>query len=322
MSVNLGRVGWLGIAIESSAGAPLNPTDYIPFKANTMRGKHDPIADIAARGLRDQQFSSVIGKKYGEGDIETNLDPTFAGYWFKMALGSESSAQLAATGVYDHTFTVAQNSLPVSATIMFDKVAYREIYPYAAVNELELSVADDLATLKMSMMSQFPATTTSGTNTTASGIVFTFKDLTARFGATLAAAQVATPTKLKNLDVKFTNNLEAIYRSGNAQPDSYANKEFQVSGEYGILLEDQTEVNNYYNLTKRYAIFTFTGRGIGGGYSEQVEITLYNMRVDDLPLETGISDLFAAKGNFVGEYSTGDSKTVQVVARNRKSSVY
>lgn len=322
MSANLGRVGWLGIAIESSPGAPLNPTDYIPFTVNTLRGKHEPIADIAARGLRDQQFNSVIGKKHGEGDVETNLDPTFAGYWFKMALGSESSSQLASTGVYDHVFTVAQNSVPVAATLMFDKVAYREIYPYAAVNELELSVADELATLKMSIMSQFPATTTSGTNTTTSGIVFTFKDLTCRFGSTLAAAQVATPTKLRSLNLKISNNLEPIWRSGNAVPDSFATKDFQVAGEFGILLESQAEVTNYYDLTKRYAIFTFTGRGIGGGYLEQVEVILHNIRVDDQPLDTGISDLLAIKSNLVAEYSTGDAKTMQVTCRNRKATSY
>lgn len=322
MAPYLGRIGWAGVGMETGPGVPANPSDYIPFVSNSLQGKHEPLGDIAARGLREKNFSSVVGKKWGEGDLEVNLDPTFSGYFFKMALGTENSAQLGSTGVYDHTFTVNASSTPASATVMFDKGAFREIYPNAVAKEIELNVTDGLATLKSSLVSQFPVTSASGTNTTSSGTVFTFKDLSVQFGATLAAAQIATATKVTNLNLKIASGAEPVYRSGNTQPDSFTMQNLEISGEYGLLIENQTEVTNYYDLTKRYAVFTFTGAGIGGGYRELVQVILYNFRVNDQPVETGIDSLFALKSNLVGEYSTGDSKAIQVVCRNRKSTTY
>jgi hypothetical protein len=322
MSVALARLGWMGIGIESTPGVPVSPTDYIPYTANTLRGKHDPLADIAARGLREKDYSSVIGKQWGEGDVTVNLDPTLSGYFFKMALGSESTVPNGGTGVYDHTFSVAESSVPASASIVFDKVAYREIYPYSVLESLELAVSNGLATLKSTIKGQFPVTSVSGSNTTSSGTVFAFKDLQVQFGVNVASAQAAAPTKVTSFNLKVNNNVEQIFKSGSPQPDTIAVRDLAVSGEYGMMLESKAEVNNYYNLNKQCAIFTFTGRGIGGGLSELIRITLYNYRLQDVPIETGISNLFAIKSSLMAEYSKADGKMLDILCRNLKATTY
>lgn len=274
-------------------------------------------------GIREKEYTSVKGKVWGEGSVETLVDPTLVGYWFKSAFGTENKTTVSG-GVYAHAFTVAEVSLPVSMTLTFDKSVYREWYPYSVVKDMELDVTDGLATLKASIQSQVPATTTSGTNTipTTPPTIFTFKDLKVQFGASLAAAQAAVATKVKHLAFKVNNNTEAIYRSGSLTPDSFASKDFECTGEYDLILESTTERDNYYNLTKQYAIFTFTGATIAGAYSESITITLYNFRVNDFAVETGIDNLFATKSSFVAEYSKSDGKTVDAVIQNAKSSVY
>ena len=318
---NLGRLGWLGVGIESTAGVYKTPAVYVPYTANTLIGKHTPLADIAARGLRESDFSSVIGKKWGEGAVDINLDPINAGYFIKMVLGSETPTQVDSSAVYDHLFTVTESAVPVSASFVFDKQLYRESFLYTCAKDIEILVSDGLAQLKANVMSKFPITTTSGTNTTTSGSLFTFKDLTVQFGADQASAGIATPIKVKNASIKINQNLEPIYRSGSTQPDSFAVKNFEVTGECGILLEDTVDRDAYYNLTKRDAILTFTGDS-QGAYYDTITIKLYNFRVEDFPIETGIDNLYAAKVHFVGEYSLGDAKTIDITVRNLKATAY
>lgn len=253
-----------------------------------------------------------------------NLDPKYSGYLFKMLFGQETTATVSGA-VTTHTFVPVTTATPVSATFMFDKGAYRENYPYTVVTDLEIDVKNDnkYAEIKASVMSQFPVSTASGTNTTTSGYtLFSFKDLSVQFGATLAAAQGASATKLTSMNIKLSNDTETIYRSGNAQPDSFAQRKFTVNGSYGLLLEGVTERDNYYNLTKQCTIMTFTGAVIAGAYTEKVVITLYNSRIQDLGIETGIDNLFATTSNFVGEYSKADGKTVDVVLQNNKTAAY
>ena len=321
MAQYLGREGWLGIGIESSNGSPANPTDYIPYAVNSLIAKHTPIAVQNATGVREMDINSVLGKKWGEGTVTAILDPVYAGYWFKMALGTENKTTVSGT-ITDHLFTVSESATPTSASLIFDKVGVREQYCFSCIKDLTIDVKDGLATISSSLVSQFPVTTTSGTNSQTAQTKFVFKDLTAKFGATVSAAGSATATKLMAMNMKINTNVETIFRSGDNKVSTFANKSFEVTGEYDLLFEDTTELNNYYNLTKQACILTFTGATLGGAYYESIVINLYSTRINDFPIETGIDNLFSTKSNFVAEYSASDSKVLDVTCRNSKTTVY
>ena len=184
------RTGWLGVAVESNPGTPQTPADYIPYTVNTMIGKHTPLADVSAIGQREKEWTSVKGKQWGTGSVEVLVDPTLIGYWIKSVFGTENKTTVSG-GVYSHAFTVNEAALPVPLTLTFDKNIYREWFPYSVVKDMEIDVTDGLATLKANIDSQFPTTTTSGTNSipTTPPTLFTFKDLSVQFGASLATAQ-------------------------------------------------------------------------------------------------------------------------------------
>lgn len=321
MSYYIGRLGWLGIGIEGTAGTKVNPTDYLAYTANTLIGKHTPIAITSAVGVREQEHNSVIGKKWSEGDITINLDPNNSGYFFKMALGTENKSTVSGT-ITDHTFTLTEANLPTTATLIFDKGAFREEFVFCTAKSFEIAVKDGLATLKTSLMGLFPATTASGTNAITETTQFIFRDLSVQFGADQTAAALATPTKVTEFNFKVDTNLEPVYRSGSNEPSTYQVKQLNVSGTYGLLMDGVTERDIYYGLTKQDAIFTFSGANIGGAYVEQIVIKLYNFRVNDLAIETGIDALFSTKSNFVAEYSSSDTKTLDITVRNTKTTIY
>jgi len=324
MAVELGRKGWLGVAKETTAGVPVTPADYIPFVSNTLQGKQESIADTAAYGIRDEQSeNSKDGQKHGEGTLEINMDATNVGYFVLAAMGSQSNNS-EGDGVYTHTFSRNNSNTPQTLSLTYDKSVSgsRELFTYATVSSLQLSFSTDneFAQASAEVMSRFPVATSSGTLSTTSGSLLCFKMAEVQFGTDLTAAEAASPTKVTNFSVTINNNSDMRWRSGDNDVSFIDVKNFMIEGEVDLFFEDTTERDNYYNNTKQAAIITLTGNGIGNDMEEFVKIRIAKMRYSDHEIETGIDDLFASTITFTGEYSSSDSKTMDVQLRNRKAS--
>lgn len=326
MAEKIGRLGYLGLAIEATPGTPeASPDVFIPFTENSLRGHHEPLMDTAARTSRVMDYSSVAGKRWGEGDLTMYLDSINAGYLLKLAFGEEARTQKNATPpVHDHLMipTVSGNTV-TAATLWDNKGVDAEQYSYAAIDVCEIEVANDgIATIKGSFMSKAPSTVAAPSLTTTSGTLFTWKDMSAKFGATVAAALAATATKITNFKLTIANNLELNYKSGSNQPDTITYGSVEVTGSYTLFFENATDRDNYYNLTKRSLVVTLTGASLGSGFSEQVQIILKKIVLEDIDMETGLDDLFALTANFRAEWDQDQAGYAEVTLRNGKATNY
>lgn len=327
MAEKIGRLGYLGLAIEATPGTPESSPDiFIPFTENSLRGHHEPLMDNSSRVSRVKDYSSVAGKKWGEGSVTMYLDSSNCGYLLKMALGSEARTQLnAAPPVHDHLMypTVSGNTV-TAATLWDNKGVDTEQYSYAAIDTLELEVTNEgIATLTASIMSKAPSSVSAPTLTTVSGTLYTWKDMTAKFGSTVAAAEAASATKLTNFKMSIVNSLELNYKSGSNSPDTITYGPVEVTGSFSLFFENVTDRDAYYNLTKRSMVVTLAGAGLGaGGYSEQIKIVLKKISLEDIDMETGLDDLFAITANFRAEWDQDQAGFVDVTLRNGKSTDY
>lgn len=326
MAEKIGRLGYLGLAIEATSGsAESTPDVFIPFTENSLRGHHEPLMDISARASRVKDHSSVTGKKWGEGSVTMYLDATNIGYMLKMALGSEVRAQLnAAPPVHDHAMypTVSGNGV-TSATLWDYKGVDTEQYAYASIDTCEIEVTNDgIATISAGLMSKFPSTVTAPTLTTVSGTLFTWKDMSVRFGTTVAVAEAASATKLNNFKMAIANNLALNYKSGSNQPDTITTGPIEVTGSYTLFFESVTERDKYYNLTKNSMVVTMAGASLGSGYSEQLKFVLKKLVIEDIDIETGLDDLFALTCNYRAEWDQDQAGYVEATVRNGKATDY
>ena len=320
MGLNIARKGWVGAAFESSPGDPATIDDYLPHNGFTLFGMSEKIEDEASRGVRERVYNSVQGKKFSEGDLEINVDATFVGYPLIGALGSVSSANVAGS-VYDHTITRNNSNTPQTLTLTNDRAGIdRQYFPYVAVKTFQLSVADGLASATASLMGRFPVTTTSGSLTTASGSVFAFPDVHFAFGNSVAAAASAANLKPSDLSLTIENNTVVTHRHGSNDADSIDHGEFEVNGSGTIFFEDTTNRDRYYDSSKQAAALVLSGVGIGGGYSSNLTVNLYRLRLDTYELETGLADFYAERFDFVAEYDDANDKSIDAVLRNVKSS--
>lgn len=327
MSEKIGRLGYLGLAIEASSGsAEASPDVFIPYTENTLRGHHESYGDIASHTTRIKDYGSVSGKKWGEGSVTMYLDGTNIGYLLKMALGSEVRTQKnASPPVHDHALypTVSGNAV-TSATLWDYKGVDVEQYVYGAVDTCELEITTDgIATISSSIMAKFPSTVSAPALTTTSGTLYTFKDMNAYFGDTPVAALAGSATKLTNFKMQISNNLTLNYKSGSSSPDTITTGSMEVTGSYTLFFENATDRDRYYALTKKSLVVRLTGAGLGaGGYTELVDIVLKKLRIEDVEYETGLDDLFALTCNFRAEWDQDQAGYVEATVRNGKATDY
>lgn len=318
--MDIGRKGWIGIGLESTAGSPVAIVDYVPFTENTLQGMHETISNEASYGVRDRVFDTASGKKWSEGSLAVNVDGKYFGYLLIGALGTDTPANVAGS-VYDHVITRNNSNTPQTMTITQARGSVDEqYYRGVAVKTLEVSVSDGLAEGRASLIGQFPITTTSGSLTTASGGLFTFGDARFAFGASVSAA--GSNTNLKPSDFKLTieNNTVARFRHGSLDATDIMHGEFEATAEGTLFFEGTTQRDYYYNNSKNAASFSMTGRGIGGGYNESLEFRMYRTAYEGFDLETGLADFYAEKFTVRCAYDNANSKSIDAVLRNTTSS--
>jgi hypothetical protein len=318
MALNIGRQGFAGVGLQSAAQVPAAIADYAPFSSFDLHGVQEQIKVPHATGFRDVNFSSVAGKAYSEGGFEDYVDSKFFGYFAVAAMGTVGVASQG-SGVFLHTITRNDSNTPQYLTITNDRVVDRQNYYDVTVDELEVSVGTDISAWKAKLMGNFPQTTTSGTNTTTSGNVMTFRNAQFAFGASVSAAKGAANLKTHDFKLNIKNNAEVIHAHGAATPRSINNKGFEVTADFQLYFENTTDRDAYYNQSKQAASLQFIGNQIGGGFSEFVKFNLYQVSMETLVLETGLDSYYTEKVHLSGEFDNVAGKTLDIEIQNTKS---
>ena len=319
MALQIGRKGWIGVGLQTAAQVPATIADYVPFQTDTLVGMQDQIAIDDAHAIRDKVFNTIAGKQWSGGDIEVLADSKFAGYFVVGALGTVQTQNLAGS-VYQHTVTRNNSNTPQYLTIIKDRGGVdRQLYADVTVDELEVAVGTDLVTIKTKLIGNFPQTTTSGTVTTSSGNVFSFKNAQFSFGTTISGAQAATPLKPHDFKLNIKNNAEAVFAHSQQTPRSINVKDFEATAEFTLYFENTTDRDAYYNQTKQAASLELTGNGIGSGYNESLVFNFYQTSIQSFALDTGLDNFYAEKVKLTCEYNPSIGRTIDAVITNTKS---
>lgn len=316
MSITIGRLGYLGLGIESNPGDAVASAIYLQYTDNSMRGHHEPIEVTASKAARHMDKNSVVGKKWGEGDIALYADVVSSGYFWKLALGNE----VLETGTpNNHTFyTTVSGNTPKTATLVYGRETDVEQYVYTAIDELNMEVSDGLVAMSATLQSKFPTNVAAQSFTSTSGTYFSFKDMSVKFGADLSAAAGGSATAINDLSLTIANNLETIHRSGDSDVSTIRTKGLRVSGSYTLYFDSTTDKNAYYSLQKRAMEITFTGNA-----NEQMRIRVPRFRLSEGEISTGLEDFYVISGNWVAEdIVDSGARLVDVRLQNNKSTVY
>lgn len=322
MALKIGRQGLLALGVESVAGTTVPSTTVVPFTANTIRGKHEIIKDIAARGSRAADYTSTVGKQWSEGDITCLVDTLNVGYWLKLATGTEIVNTIQA-GVYDHLFfTTVSGNVPLTATMYNSQGVDTQIFPSMAVDKVDFEVKDSNMTVKATVKGLFPTSSAGITNQTISGTLLQFNDYKVQLGSTLVTAAAASASPMTDFSLTINNNAEVVFESGSSVASRVFWKQLTVQGSFTRFFETVTDRDNYYNLNKQSLIMTASGIALAGGNSEFMKINLAKLVYTDVEISTGSDAFFAVKTTFTAEVDPIQGKQYDVILRNYRSTAY
>lgn len=322
MTLKIGRIGFIGLGIEATPGTPVASTTTLPYINNTFGGKHNAIEDISARADRRMNFTSVIGKRWSEGEIDVNVDTLSAGFLFKLAMGNEALSTVVASQVFDHLFyTTTSGNTPLTATLYVNKGIDTEQYPSVTVDKLDIDIKDDLMTAKTALKGMFP---TSGSHTlaTVSGTLIPFGKFSMQLGNTIPLAVASSAVPVTNFTLSINNNAEVIFESGSSNATRVFWKQAQITGSFTRYFEAVTDRDNYYNLNKQSLVLTASGIALPGSNVESLTFNFAKLAYQDTAIETGLDDFFAVKTTFTAEVDLLQGKQFDIVLRNYRSSVY
>lgn len=301
----LGRRGGLAIGIEETAGVTCTLT-FIPYLSVGLNDMHTPIADVAAKGMRDEQGNdSTEGKKWGEGTIEVVLDPATAPFWLGMAMGDISSTT---SGAYEvHTLERNTSAVPLTATIYRHRGVDGVEFPYSVANSLELSFADDVAKLSIDILSRHSTAYVEAASYVDLDLI-TFQH--AYVYLTETGGAVSSTLKIREFTLNINNNAETRYAPNDNDVESIVCKNFGVSGNMVIDFETTTQKIAFRDLSKQAVEVIFT-KG-----THMITITIPQFRVDPLTIDTPNDDISTETINFIAEYDATTTSTIRMSVEN------
>lgn len=327
MPIEIGKLERLYLGVESTPGTQASAAVLLPLREPaTLQDKHEPIPIDYAVGNRYVEPHSVLGQRWGEGDIALYLDSVNAGYALKCIFGNETNTTVAA-GVYDHNFyVIASGNQPRTASIYrFRGSTDQELFLYSTPTSVEINFSDGSAEVSSSWVSKFPSTTgfSEPSLTVTSGTYFSFRDAEVKFGATIAEAENATPISVQSLTLTLEQEIERIHGSGGGDVRHLRTKGFKASGSYDVYFDSVTERDNYRNLNKRAMIVQFNGINLGGTYREFVKFRIAKMRLQEAEVESGLDDFYVVGAEFACENDASQvPNVIDCIVRNNKNTVY
>jgi len=310
------RRGGLGLGIEASGtpGTAVSPLYWLQLAGDPSVGDDYEFENVeTSRGRVEKSQGQKLMKKKSGGSIELILDEVVSPLLFGLILGSNVSAS-AGGGTYTHTITINNTNTPKTATLVLDRVQDVRQFTYAVLTALELSVSDGFASLKLDFVAKESATgTASESYSTVTN--FSFKEMTAKFGTDVTAANAASATPLSGVKLNIKRDAEIVYQSGSNSPAKIVYKTLETSGDYSLLFESNVDRDKYLNETTNAMILTFTDAG-----GNIVKITIPKVLLKHWEPNNSLNDIVVQTSEFMAHYDPTATESIRVVVTNTVAS--
>lgn len=327
MAYLLGESVTMGVAKEATRGTGVVPTDFVP--ARTASDCVKVVEKTMVKESRASKFATYgteITHSRGEGSLEFNVKNRTIGYFLLSLLGSVSSALKGGESVvYNHTFSILTTS-PANPTLTLALAQQGfQHYEYNGViiTKLEIEAKlDEVVTGKVDFVSR-DETEHADYTTAFNSNDYLFKnyDFKIKLATSLGGLSGATALPLKEAKIMFANNGKPNHVVNALTPDDVLSGVNEIGGSIKFDYIDKTFYDYYKNNTALYMEISMTNtlQTIGTSSNPAIVFTLYKVSLTSYKADRPIDDITTQQIEFNAHYSTADSKAVQVVVTNEKS---
>lgn len=242
MGKAIGRLCNLGIGKEASRGVGVAASYWVPKAEVSFDDKVTRVrSEMSFGNINQFGNQSLVAYKMAEGSIEGDVYDKSFGLLLYGLFGTLNSASF--NGAYKHTLSIQDSAQHQSLSLYLDNsdgASTDLLFELAMIESMEITfVPDD--TVKYSI--EFKAKNSAGTTSTASYVAenkFLGRNLHFKIASDTSGLDAATDIPLKSLTLTISKNLEYDNVLGTVQPIDILNKQFQITGEIELDLEDRT----------------------------------------------------------------------------------
>lgn len=326
MSRIIGRLGSIGIGIESVRGTSVAPSFWVPVTGKDFDDKVDYIDNDSGLGNIMEKNDAIVNHKWGEGGYDGKVFDRSAGAELVALFGqSPVSTQRATSGVYDHVFDLANTNQHKSLSLSYKDANESLRWALAMLNSWSLEVAVDNYVRRTAQyiskkaetgVSQSPSYTEENEfgPSDASVLLGTVDDLSSLDSETSIGATGAT--------FEVAKNAEAQYILGDPEPDDIVNKQFAVTGTVDLFMDDTTYKALVHSGGKVSMRIKLENAAIDLGSGHHPALTLDLARVKLGEFEGGFdnNDVRTQTINYEGLFSLAEGKGITATLTNTQTS--
>ncbi len=313
MSKFVGRRGQVGIAKESSAGTIVTPVFWIPINSITFDDKVTTAREEEGLGRIEDSDSNFVVNKFGEGEIEFDLNDKQVGLFITSLLGA--SPTTAGGPTYTHTYALANTNTHQTISLAYQDPDQTKIFPYCVVDKMEIVVEPDgIAKATVGFKSRVSRDWSTLTPTyTALGNKFLHQHLSFKLAAALGSLAAASNISLKALKLNIMANADFDNVTGTVEPEAILNHQYSVEGE--ITLNKESDTYRDYMLDGTYrAMEIALNRAADSSLVFQLPRVDFTEWEQDRALNDIVSQTIQFKGNY--DAANADAVIDSVVLTN------
>lgn len=324
MTKLIGRKFNVGIGKETTRGTAVAATYWLPHTELTLDEKVTQAVDESVYGVIEDSTDAAVVSKFMEGEISGHIADTSFGLILLSQFGADAVATVE-TGVYDHTFTVAQNAQHQSLTVAVSEPNATNLrFPLAVIDNTEIVVeVGEYAMFKSAFRANIGATAANSVSYSSENI-FKPQECNAYIASDLSGLDAASAIPVKRVSVTSSQNIEDDQVVGSVSPADRLNKQFVVEGTIELIYDSRTYIDTILlgDLAKAIRVKLVSGTLIGAASYPTLTIDIAKAKLREVSKSISNNDIVRQTVSFKGHYSIADTSMVTAVLRNTKSGTY
>ena len=301
MPVGVGASGFVGVAVEATAGTYLAPTHYLPLLSEDVSYTQDTTWRRPLRGIADVS-GGLAGYARVEGSIEVELTHDILPQLLRAA---RVTIVKTGAGPYTYTATPSQVAVPaktMSITIVRNGVAFG--YVGCIIGSQEYTIDNGVLKGTFSILGTDEASQTVPTPT----YVTTAPFAAGQYSLEIPFGSVVTDADTFTLSIE--DNPEAQYRIKNTKAAQFVKLgERSVSLSINRDFENRTDFDAFKALTAQRIVLTATA----GANSIKFDVKAALKESYAISGLSGQADLIRADISYQGVYDDGSAKSYEIV---------
>lgn len=297
MTKFVGRLGTLGIGIETVRGTAVAPTHWVPQATMSFADKANIEREEQGMGNVADSDSIFVTMRTGEGELESQLYDKALGVILTSIIG-----ELPTTGgsnPYTHTFSFSNTNQQPSLSLYWQDPNFSLMFPLAVVEQVEVTIEPSgiinwTIAFKSRASKDWARLTPDFTSL---GNKFLHQHAKFRLAANIGALSGATPISVKQLEMTISRNSVFDDVIGTVEPEDVLGQQVSVEGTLTLNLEDATYKDYMLNGSYR-ALELFLNRSTSSSLKLQFPRVDFNEWEPDYTLNEIAKQEVSFKANY------------------------